>query len=289
MIKLEVLLQMRITRAAILCILLVIAIFAVQADAHRLNDDALALMAAIRCGDVRADLYPDAMPAHLAMMVPPMQFERLPISGGHGDDVQSYRFPVHKEGVSWQVLALFNEQDTPAILHLNIDKLFGIDSGSASSDYMVYDVFTKQIMGIYPGEADVIVKMNSARLLTIRPYDGRPLLMSIGNHIGQGYHELIAQRWDDAISAMQVTTKGLEAADTLIRLYVPDGWKLRSLAVRYRSAGWKELRGQIYEFTIPDANDETTWIATFDGGIYKGPVERLVSSKPLIAVKPDVE
>lgn len=259
------------------------------APGYLLNEDALALFAAIRGETVTSNRYPNANPSYVAMMDPPMQFEKLPIECKQFPTYEAYRYEVNKNGSYWNLLALFNEQDDILSLRLNLDKMFDIYSESKTTklSYIVYDVFTKQIIGLFTGEAVVSIKPNSARLMAIKAYEGYPLLLSIGNHIGQGFYELTSQRWDDAISSMTVTTKGLNHMNTTVRLYVPEGWKLRSLAVQERSMGWKEYQGQIYEFTIPDADHEVTWIATFDGGLYDIPYERMMSDAAFIEVIPN--
>ncbi|MHB1455494.1 MAG: hypothetical protein ACYC0V_01115 [Armatimonadota bacterium] len=180
------------------------------------------------------------------------------------------------------------------IIRLNLDRLWNNNakekqqkkSDITKNNYLIYDVITKRILGRYDGYADISLAPGSARLLSIRLFTGYPQILSIGDHIGQGLYELKNIRWDEAISTITANTKGINDRNTSIRLYIPDGWKIRLTAINDKSGNWEEYNPEMIRFDVPDASGVVTWRAGFDGSLYIKPKHRAINTSPIAAVRP---
>lgn len=275
---------------------LVISVYAMADENRRLNDDADALYKAVSGVKIDAASYPDLDAQYLQRLYPPVRLYALNISkfGIKGLSVYDRGFKL--DDMRWHVTAIFNQSDKPVHIRLNLDTIWSgirnqtqqLKSNSTYNKYLLYDVINKQILGRYDGYADITIKPESARLISIRLFTGYPQILSIGDHIGQGFLELKDIRWDKPISMITASTRGINNKNTSIRLYIPQGWKIRSTAINEKSGSWEEYNPDMIRFDVPDASGEITWHATFDGSLYIKPKSRRVNksaivSKPVIS------
>lgn len=249
-----------------------------------LNQEANALFFAVNGKLALQSKFPDVPSSRLAMMDPPLKFDNL-LKNSNALDAELYQLCVNKADDERQVLAIFNKKTKDAVYKINLDRLHKTTSAATDNQYAVYDVFTKQFIGIFSDSMEIKIRAHSCRLISVMGYNGSPLLIAIGDHIGQGCYEYISRVWNSKISTTTYVTKGLKGKNTSARMFVPDGWKLRFLAVNGKSSDWEEYRRQIFKFDIPDADGETVWMTTFDGGVFNPPYTRKVSSAPLISIK----
>ncbi|MHB0997862.1 MAG: hypothetical protein ACYC27_01335 [Armatimonadota bacterium] len=194
-------------------------------------------------------------------------------------------------GENWRVLGLFNWNDKTANVRLNLDRIwdenrFPVQGIPAKSDevgktdrkYVLYDFWNQRLLGKYTGSASFKLPEKSGRVIVVREIQNHPQILSIGDHIGQGVEELRESRWDAGIQTLTCTTQGRRGAtNTVVRMYIPEGWKIRSVAVNNKSASWEEYHPEVIRLEIPDKNGPVTWRATFDGSPELQPKSRPVN------------
>lgn len=259
-------------------------------DVFALTDEAEALYKSISGTRLYEESYPSVEPQYLQRLSPPVRIPEIVISGSKTKTFTVFDRAFLRADRRWHLTAIFNRSDDPVNVRLNLDRIWGIGggtpklpiSGVTENKYLLYDVIDKQILGIHDGSADISIYPNSARLISIQPHRGYPQILSIGDHIGQGLLELKEIRWDDAISTITATTKGINGRSTSIRLYIPQGWKIRSTAINDKGGNWEEYNPEMIRFDVPDASSEVKWRATFDGSVYVKPKPRPVN-KSIIA------
>jgi hypothetical protein len=259
---------------------------------RHLNHEADALYKAVSGVEADAASYPDVDAQYLQRLYPPMRLYELNIDNLGTKELSVYDRGFKQDDIRWHVTAVFNQSDNPVNICLNLDSVWGgigkqtqqVKSNTTNNKYLLYDVINKQVLGGYEGYADIRIEPESARLISIRLFTGYPQILSIGNHIGQGYFELKDISWDKPISMITAITKGLNNKNTSIRLYIPQGWKIRSTAINEKSGSWEEYHPDMIRFDVPDASGETTWHATFDGSLYIKPKSRPVNKSALVVI-----
>jgi hypothetical protein len=192
----------------------------------------------------------------------------------------------------WNVVELRNRSTSAVNIHLNLDRLddesrfpeLGFPAkpgclGLTTRRYLLYDFEAGKLMGEYGGYVDLPVPARSSKAIVIRISTNHPQILSIGNRAGQGIDELVNADWEGSINMLAGTTKGtLGSLDTVVRLYIPDDWKIRAIAINERSVNWDGFVPGICRFTVPDKAGPTTWRVTFDGNSAEMPVSRPVDS-----------
>lgn len=275
----------------IIC-LIILSIFITNAFA--LTDEADALYKSISGISIDDAAYPDVDSQYMLRLSPPVKLPRVIINGPEANTLSIYDRCFAKDEMKWHVTAVFNRSDNPANVRMNLDRIWDnngktskkLKSKSTENKYLLYDVINKQILGRCDGFADIDVKPQSARLISTQIDTGYPLILSIGDKIGQGFFELIDFRWEKTISMITATTKGINNRNTSIRLYIPHGWKIRSTAINEKSGSWEEYNPEMIRFDVPDASGEITWRAAFDGSVYKKPKSRPVNSSAIAMLRP---
>lgn len=264
-----------------------------------LSPEASALFLAISGHAVPQKDFPDLDPGFLKRLNPPIRSKALvrDPKGRQTPIVYEHRFSRGSE--EWRVVGLFNRAGSEAEVRLNLDRIWqenrvtlGKTAGKKSEaamtrrEYLLYDILGKRILGVYQGLAEFRVMPGTAQLICIRAFAGYPRILSIGDHIGQGALELQDANWDERISMLTAKTKGINGASTSVRLYIPPGWKIRSIAINGKSSSWEEYRTEMIRFDAPDGREPATWRATFDGSIYRKPALRPMQAGPIAVLTP---
>lgn len=103
------------------------------------------------------------------------------------------KLPVKKSWGEYQLLAVFNNEDSVYKATLDFEKL-GLDTNKA---YRIYEFWNEEYLGTYRGHFEYLVPPGSCRLFRIAESVDHPWLLSTDMHIQQGAVEVEELHWDE--------------------------------------------------------------------------------------------
>ena len=178
----------------------------------------------------------------------------------------------------WHMVALTNYRPVLKHVRLNLDRLWdesAFDSqgfcgdlaklGTTHRHYLVYDFWPKKFVGETGGAVEFDLEAMRGKVLAVRKALGRPQLLAVGDHIGQGIEELKESAWDDPTKTLSLTTQGRRAIQHR-RAIARAGW----MDCVSLSAGKTKLphsfpEPEVLLFTVPDQKSAVTCKVEFAG------------------------
>lgn len=197
----------------------------------------------------RLALIPKCLPSYKRCATPVDLFER-------DDYPHLWNLPVATKWGQWNVLALFNLDERPGSVSLNLAKL-GLNP---DKDYLLYDFFSEKLLGEVKalGALDVMVKVpvptTDVRVLKVVEKQARPFVLSTDMHLTQGGVELPEIKWDEkslTLSGVATRSSGMKGK---VVVYVPEG---------YRAAG---VSGHILTVPVDFREQRAPWKVSFTKG-----------------------
>ena len=95
-------------------------------------------------------------------------------------------------------------------------------------EYLVYDYFRKEFLGVCEDSIQLSVEPYETRVLSFRRKTGKPQIVSTSRHITQGAAELKSVLWEEAANALSVTAALVEKDPYELCVFVPDSYRVIS-------------------------------------------------------------
>jgi hypothetical protein len=133
------------------------------------------------------------------------------------------KLPVETEWGSYQLLAVFNHDNTPYNAELDFAKL-GLEDGKS---YCVYEFWTQEYCGTYQKRFGYNIPPKSCRLFRVFENREHPWLLSTDMHIQQGAVEIKKLQWDE--KKMRLSGTATRPAGEVGNLYFLMPRKMRVL------------------------------------------------------------
>ena len=125
---------------------------------------------------------------------------------------------------AWDVVSVFNWGDEPAELGFGFAEL-GLDP---DADYLVYEFWSQQHLGVHRERLAATVPPRSNLLLAVHPALGRPQFLSTDRHVTQGGVSLEALAWDEERAALSGGVRLVGNVPTTLTFFVPEGYELEA-------------------------------------------------------------
>lgn len=141
---------------------------------------------------------------------------------GLNDEDFLINLAIAKPYESYQVTGAYNLLPHDATRTLSLSD----DLHLADGDYLVYDFFRDQFLGIVSGTLTLDFIRFEGRILSFRPYLGRPQIISTSRHITQGAAEITDMAFADNTLSFTADLVGKDSYT--VSVYVPDGYRMVS-------------------------------------------------------------
>jgi hypothetical protein len=173
---------------------------------------------------------------------------------------QVWSLPLEGDAGQWHILGLFNwNTDAPETLQLLMAEL-GLNP---EAYYTVYDFWGERFYGLSQEVLRIEVPPGSVRIIGLRSYEDRPMFLAHDRHFAQGALEYSQLTWDDKTLTLQGTFDAIADTDYTVRLYVPEAYRPRRIAMNEKDLEWR-LEGPVLVFSFRStAAGETNWTAAF--------------------------
>lgn len=152
---------------------------------------------------------------------------------------------------SWNVVAVFNWNDTSDEAHLTLASL-GLDE---SKYYLVHDFWDRQYLGVVRGSITLMsIPPRSAKLLCLRAEQSSPQLLATDIHFTQGGVEILSAGWDAKSQSFLIVCKPPRHNEGTLFIHVPENYIPATVSCYGASYqfNWKQ---PIYELTFNPATD----------------------------------
>lgn len=162
---------------------------------------------------------------------------------------------VAKDYEEYTVSGVFNMKETPEKRAVKLDE----DLHLADGKYLVYDFFRDTFLGIKDKEIELDLVPYEVRVLAVRPYQGRPQVVSTSRHITQGAAEIKAMSFED--NTINITADLVANDSYTVSVYVPDGYNIAD------QTGFTNVSrtGNILRFTyLPEKTAEYGFTVSFE-------------------------
>lgn len=173
---------------------------------------------------------------------------------------QRWSLPLRTKAGEWAIAAMFNwepgaavELNTPLIdLGLNNDNL-----------YTVYDFWAGQYLGLIEKTLRVEVPPESVRLLGLRRYERRPMLVASSRHYSQGASDHTALDWAHETRILSGAYAAVPGAPCTLSILVPEPYVTGTVTTTAEILAQKQV-GTLLELTIrAPAGGEVQWKVNF--------------------------
>lgn len=234
------------------------ASFTTMADALFYNSDWMPDFPA-----ARLDVLRRCIPAHNLPSRPVDVFENQPATIWH--------LPATNRPARRDLVALYNwDRKQPLSISCPVERI-GLPKADA---YVGYEFWTKKFIPPFRGALSCeLPRGGVARIVSVMPVTGQPVLVSTSRHITQGIADVTEEAWDTAASRLSASSLLVAEDPYEIRVVVPVGeksWKAVKIAVSPEdaAAGVKADFTQdgpkiIASLTSP-ASRQVKWGLTFD-------------------------
>ncbi len=189
----------------------------------------------------RVDLLKRALPV---MDIHPMDLKASATDG----QTQLVNLSVATAFENYNVVDVMNMAEKPAIKSIDFNETLHLDNG----EYLVYDYFNKEFLGICSGKIVLDLKPYESKILSIRRKVSHPQIISTSRHITQGVAEIKDMNWEEKSKTLSIKADLISKENYVVTLYVPNGYKIKDC-----NCGTYKLRDNIATFTIKPSNNKT--------------------------------
>ena len=188
----------------------------------------------------------------------------LPIIDMHPMDMKAADFNsedmiinlnISKDYEEYTVTGVFNLKDTADKRVVKIDE----DLHLADGNYLVYDYFRDEFLGIFDKEIELDLVPFEVRVLALRPFKGIPQVVSTSRHITQGAAEIKDMSFDG--NTLKITSDLVANDSYTVSVHIPDGYSIAN------QNGFENVtrNGNIARFTVvPSETKEYSFSISFE-------------------------
>lgn len=173
---------------------------------------------------------------------------------------QRWRLPLSTPAGNWTIVGLFNwDPSAPVQLDTPLTDL-GLNN---DNDYTVYDFWAGRFLGLIEKQLRVEVPPEGVRLLGLRRYEKRPMLIAVDRHFTQGALSHTRLDWSYEDNCLSGAFKATADSTYTFTLLIPEPYTLSTVEAT-QPVQEQRLDGTVLKFIIPvtDAG-EVTWRASF--------------------------
>lgn len=173
---------------------------------------------------------------------------------------RQWYLPLRTKVGDWTVAALFNwDEDAPVELHTPLTAI-GLNNDNL---YTVYDFWAGQYLGLIEKTLRVEVPPEGVRLLGLRRYERRPMLVASSRHYTQGASDHTALDWNHEGGILSGTFAGIKDETCTLSILVPEPWVLKTATSSVEVVAQKQ-EGMLLTLSLrPTAVGDVTWKVTF--------------------------
>ncbi len=163
----------------------------------------------------------------------------------------------------YDVAAETNWRSDIAARSLEFGRQLGL---SNKQDYIVFDFWKQQPLGVFKGKIDLTIEPHDTRVLLIHPLSGRPQLIGNSRHIS-GSYSIVSQGWDEAKKDLHGESLTVAGKEYTLWFAIPGGYGTASAQVSGKdgktiAAEWKQ-QGQFASLRFMGTGEEAEWRAQF--------------------------
>jgi len=175
-------------------------------------------------GDDLTALAPDRVDL-LKRALPVQDIHPMSITGSlSGSDTQIVNLSVELPFESYTVADILNITDKELCRNINLESTLHLEEG----EYLVYDYFRKEFLGIFDKDIALDLKPYESRVLAIRKKSDVPQILSTSRHITQGAQEIKDMVWNSETKTLSLVCDLVEDDEYTVLLYCPDGYKYKN-------------------------------------------------------------
>jgi hypothetical protein len=151
----------------------------------------------------------------------------------------------------WDVVGLFNLRSEPLKVKVKIESL-RLDR---DRDYMVFEFWSRRLLGARRNEVVVTMKPLTTQLLCIREIPSHPMVLSTDMHFTQGGVDLPKVAWNERSGALTGVAKRQKGSRGNVYIYVPANYTPAS--------GSPAVRRGVLTLPLRFSCAERTWQVSF--------------------------
>jgi hypothetical protein len=162
----------------------------------------------------------------------------------------------------YDVAAFTNWRSQPASRSVSLAEKLGL---SDTDDYVAFDFWNQQLLGVFRNKIDVAVEPHDTRVLLIHRVTGHPQLVGMSRHI-TGAFSLESYQWDAASRRLSGVSQAIAGARYVLTVYVPGGHRFLHAAA---TSGGKAVAvasaqtGNAVTVSFPGQSGKVEWNVWF--------------------------
>ena len=138
---------------------------------------------------------------------------------------------VQRNWENYDVVALFNWEDEEAEVGFDFTEI-GLDP---AEDYMMYEFWTNQYIGVVDGGYSCKIPSHAVRLFALRKVQPNPQFLSSDRHITQGAVDVKSMQWKAPM--LQGCVELIGGFPTTFRFAIPEGMSVKNVSVSCKKVG----------------------------------------------------
>jgi hypothetical protein len=189
-----------------------------------------------------------------------------PANSGHPLDLfqegppRQWYLPIHTKAGDWTIAALFNWDEAAAVEHTIPLTDLGLNNDNL---YTVYDFWASQYLGLIEKALRVEVPPEGVRLLGLRRFERRPMLVASSRHYTQGASDHSSLDWVHETRTLSGTYTAVAGEPCTLSILVPEPYVTSQATATTEIVGQNQT-GTLLELSIrATAGGEVQWKVTF--------------------------
>lgn len=189
-----------------------------------------------------------------------------PANGGHPLDLfqegppRQWYLPIHTKAGDWTIAALFNWDEAAAVEHNIPLTALGLNNDNL---YTVYDFWAGQYLGLIEKALRVEVPPEGVRLLGLRRFERRPMLVASSRHYTQGASDHSALDWVHETRTLSGTYAAVPGEPCTLSILVPKPYGPGKATATAEIVGQKQTNTLLELIIRAPAGGEVQWTVTF--------------------------
>lgn len=172
---------------------------------------------------------------------------------------------VEKHYGSWDVVAAFNWEEEPIKLYIDFAKL-GLPVGEGIK-YHVFSFWEATYKGSFSEGVEIPLETRTCEVLSIRPCEGHPQILSTSRHITCGLVDLLEDRWDPIRCELHGKSRIVGGDPYRIYIHLPEGYTFSGFAVDGAVSHSSRVDREVLVVELlSEDNQEVEWVARFSRG-----------------------
>jgi hypothetical protein len=166
---------------------------------------------------------------------------------------------VNSESGIYDVVSVYNWEDSPSLKTVYFEDDLGLDSGKK---YLIFDFWNQELEGIFRDSIQTEIPAHGVRVFLIRSISNSPQLLATSRHI-TGAFSIKKLIWDPSRLTLTGTSMTVPGDPYSLFIYLPEGLNLSQVDVDAPNLSHRVKSNRVMEISFQGQEKPVNWVVEF--------------------------